>query len=172
MIDTKDITKSSMEKERSWNVSEEAKKRWYESEERMKRNREKKVDEWKKLGETIDAEYIGVTPPPPWHPGPIVYPAVYRSNMDGTFFRIAGRKDEVASTSDPEEVQQRAKIRYSIPLGSIGEYAIVPIDLQQHIDKGNPFYLGEEGYINYRLYDPKQDPQLFPYHAKTSADAK
>lgn len=148
------------EAERPWDVSEEAKKRWFESLERMKDRRKAEVEEWKKLEDIVNATYIGVMPPPPWHPGP-VNPAVYKSNKDGTFFRIAGEKSKVATDKDPEEVRRRAEIIYSIPLESVGNYFIVPIDLRQHIDEGNAFFLGENDYINNKRYNPETDPPVF-----------
>jgi hypothetical protein len=141
---------------RTWNVSEEAKKRWFESEEKMKNDRVAFVEKAKRSGETFDATLAGVWIPRPGLRGD---PAVYRSNQDGSFFRVAGKRDEVASPNAPEEVQKRAKIRYRIPLDYVGEYAIVKFDLVSKIKDGILFYT-PDGYIEDRRYNPEVDPPL------------
>jgi len=156
-----------MTTETSWKVSDEVKRLWAETNERIRKGRRAYVERARELGASLDATLVAITGFPP---GVDTDPAVYRHNGDGTYFMVAGKKDEVATYDDPEEVQKRAKRRYSVPLDYIQvedeEYAIVRFDFQRRIEEGGLFYT-PEGYLDLKRYNPQTDPPIVPTQGKT-----
>jgi len=143
-------------KKEEWVMSEDDRRKWDELGRRERIWRESRIERARQLGETLDATLVAMTGFPP---GINADPAVYRNNQDTSYFMIAGKKGEVASIHDPEEVQKKAKWRVGLPLDFIGEYAIVRFDFKQRIEQGGLFYT-PEGYIDRKRYDPKTDPPL------------
>lgn len=163
MVDVKDAYiggAMAQEGKRVWNVSEEVKKRWEETSERIRKSKQEYVEHARKLGESLNATLVAITGFPS---GTQSDPAVYRSNQDESYFMVAGKRGEVATYHDPEEVQKRAKRLYRVPLdfvqGEDEEYAIVRFDFKRRIEKGGVFYT-PEGYLELKRYDPKSDPPL------------
>jgi hypothetical protein len=78
---------------------------------------------------------------------------------------VAGKKGEVATYNDPEEIRKSAKRLYRVPLDFVqaedGEYAIVRFDFKRRIEEGGLFYT-PEGYLEGRRHDLKFDPPPSP----------
>jgi hypothetical protein len=166
MVDVKDIQigdAMAQETERSWNVSEETKKRWEEHRRRMKESKQRYLEKARQLGVELDATLVAITGFPP---GIDADPAVYRSNQHESYFMVAGKKGEVAGPDDPEEIQKKAKRRYSVPLDSIGEHVIVRFDFERRIKEGGVFY-APEGYIEFIRYNPETDPPIIQNQRST-----
>ena len=149
-----------MTTETSWKVTDEIKQQREEIHQEAIRSRQKYIERAKQLGKSLDATLVAITGFPP---GIQSDPAVYRSNQDESYFMVAGKRGEVATYDDPEEVQERAKRLYSVPLDYIQvedeEYAIVRFDFQRRIEEGGLFY-APEGYLELKRYDSKSDPPL------------
>jgi hypothetical protein len=147
---------------RTWNVSEEAKKRWEETNERIRKSKQMYVERARQLGESLGATLVAITGFPP---GARSDPAVYRSKHDESYFMVAGKKGEVATYNDPEEIRKSAKRLYRVPLDFVqaedGEYAIVRFDFKRRIEEGGLFYT-PEGYLEGRRHDLKFDPPPSP----------
>jgi hypothetical protein len=149
-------------------LSEQAKQRIAEANRQDRIRRGARIESAKQLGEALDAQLIAMTGLPP---GIDADPAVYKSNQDASYFMIAGKRGEVSSIYDPEEVQKQAKRRVGLPLDFIGEYAIVRFDFKRRIEEGGLFYT-PEGYIAHKPYDPKSDPPLVQNYGDTPSLAK
>jgi hypothetical protein len=154
--DGKTHTKRTVSSSNSRRLSEEVKQKIAEANRQDKMHRAARIEGAIELGESLDATLVAMTGFPP---GVDADPAVYRSNQDNSYFMVAGKRDEVASTNGPEDVQHRAKRRYRVPLDFIGEYAIVRFNLKKHIEEGGLFYT-PEGYIERKPYNPKTDPPI------------
>ncbi|OGY19297.1 MAG: hypothetical protein A3A65_04210 [Candidatus Chisholmbacteria bacterium RIFCSPLOWO2_01_FULL_49_14] len=145
-----------MTTETSWKVSDEAKRLWAETNERIRKGRQAYVERAIKLGDELDATLVGVWIPRPGLSGD---PAVFRSNQDGSYFRVAGKRGEVAMDDDSEVVKNRAKLLFSVPLDFIGDYAIVRFDLNSRIEDGILFYT-PRGYPENKRYNPETDQPI------------
>lgn len=171
MIDIKDTpTGGTMiqEKPNPFRETEVGKRMIAEANRQDRAQREARIERARQLGETLDATLVAMTGFPA---GIDADPAVYRSNRDESYFMVAGKKGEVASSRDPEEVQKKAKRRYSVPLDFIGEYAIVRFDLKRRIQEGGLFYT-PEGYIEHKRYTPESDPPIIQNQGDTPSIAK
>jgi hypothetical protein len=89
------------------------KKRWEETSERIRKSKQMYVERARQLGESLGATLVSITGFPP---GVQSDPAVYRSKHDESYFMGAGKKGEVATYNDPEEIRKRAKRLYRVPL--------------------------------------------------------
>ena len=145
-----------MTTETSWKVTDEIKQQREEIHQEAIRSRQKYIERAKQLGKSLDATLVAITGFPP---GIQSDPAVYRNNQDESYFMVAGKRGEVASTFDPEEMQKKAKWRVNLPLDYIGEYAIVRFDFQRRIEEDGVFYT-PDGYLELKRYSRKSDPPL------------
>jgi hypothetical protein len=122
-------------------LSEETRKKIAEANRQDRDRREARIERAKQLGKTLDAALVAITGFPP---GIQSDPAVYRSNRDGSYFMVAGKKGEVATYNDPEEIRKSVKRLYRVPLDFVqaedGEYAIVRFDFKRRIEEGGLFY--------------------------------
>jgi hypothetical protein len=137
-------------------LSEETRKKIAEANRQDRDRREARIERAKQLGKTLDAALVAITGFPP---GIQSDPAVYRSNRDGSYFMVAGKKGEVARDDDPEEIRKSAKRLYSVPLDYIGDYVIVRFNFKRRIEEGGLFYT-PGGYIEGKRYNPESDPPL------------
>jgi hypothetical protein len=123
---------------------------------RVRAQRQAVVERLRRLGQEQGATLIAIRQPPPGASG---NPGVYRHDRDGYTFVFFHHKDEVASETDPPELQAGRPWRVSGPYEVLGEWAIGRYDLARRLQEGAVLYT-PESYPDLRRYDPTTEPPL------------